>query len=59
MLKKCRDCVYWIDIPPWQGNCKLYPTEKPQWRQSASPCVRGCTSYTDKYETLYAQHLAK
>ena len=52
MLKKCRDCKYWVSIPPWQGNCQLHPTQKPQWSETASPCVKGCLSYTPKYEPV-------
>ena len=45
MPQKCRDCKWWVPIPPWQGNCKLRPTEKPQWSESAAPCQRGCNSF--------------
>ena len=52
MIKKCRDCKYWFDIPPWQGNCRLHPTPKPQWSESAAPCVRGCHDYVPKHEPV-------
>jgi len=52
MIKKCRDCKYWYSIPPWQGNCRLHPTPKPQWSESASPYMKGCHDYTPKHEPL-------
>lgn len=42
---KCRDCTYWYPIPPWQGNCKLHPTTRPQWSQDAAPLMRRCPSF--------------
>jgi hypothetical protein len=42
---KCRDCAYWYPIPPWQGNCKLYPTTRPQWSEDATPNMRGCHGF--------------
>ena len=45
MRQKCRDCKWWVPIPPWQGNCKLNPTDKPQWSESAMPDARGCNAY--------------
>ena len=48
MPQKCRDCKWWVPIPPWQGNCKLHPTEKPQWSESATPIVKGCRAYEEK-----------
>jgi hypothetical protein len=57
MISKCRNCVYWKPIPPWQGQCTLHPWLKPRWSEDAEP--NGCTSYTDKYETIYAHHAAK
>ena len=49
MPHRCRDCKYWYPIPPWQGNCKLRPTDKPQWSDSAMPDARGCNAYEPKY----------
>lgn len=48
MPQKCRDCKWWVPIPPWQGNCKLHPTSKPQWSEDASPQDRDCQSYTPR-----------
>jgi hypothetical protein len=45
-MDKCRNCKYWVPIPPWQGNCKLYPTSKPQWSEDATPQGRGCHRFT-------------
>jgi hypothetical protein len=42
----CRNCRYWYPIPPWQGNCKLHPTTKPQWSQDATAQDRECPSFT-------------
>jgi len=52
MIKKCRDCKYWFPIPPWQGNCRLHPTLKPQWSESVSPCMKGCHDFTPQPEPL-------
>ena len=49
MPDRCRDCKWWVPIPPWQGNCKLNPTEKPQWSESAVPDTRGCHAYEPRY----------
>jgi hypothetical protein len=46
MLPQCKDCLYWVSLKPWQGNCKLRPTPKPQWSESADPASRGCQSFT-------------
>ena len=45
MHNKCRDCRYWVPVPPWQGNCKLRPTSKPVWAEDATAEDRGCTSF--------------
>jgi hypothetical protein len=49
-MNRCRDCAYWIPIPPWQGNCQLYPSPKPQWSETASPSTKGCRSFTPRYQ---------
>lgn len=46
MTDLCRDCAYWHPIPPWQGNCKLHPTDRPQWSQDTTPADRQCPSFT-------------
>ena len=48
MPQKCRDCKWWVPIPPWQGNCKLHPSSKPEWSESATPIVKGCQAYEEK-----------
>ena len=48
-MNKCRDCKYWYSIPPWQGNCKLHPTSKPQWSADATPVEKRCPSFTPTY----------
>ena len=48
MPHKCRDCKWWAPIPPWQGNCKLNPTEKPQWSEDVTPQDRGCQAFTPR-----------
>ena len=48
MPQKCRDCKWWVPIPPWQGNCKLHPTSKPQWSEDVTPQDRDCHSYTPR-----------
>jgi hypothetical protein len=44
----CHNCTYWTPLPPWQGNCKLYPTDRPQWSEVAMPQDRGCQAFTPK-----------
>jgi len=50
MIPKCRDCKYWVDMRPWQGNCKLTPAGKPQWSESATPVSRGLNCYTPRVQ---------
>lgn len=56
MLKKCRDCKYWVLIPPWQGNCRLHPSLKPQWSETAAPCTKGCHDYTPRIDPVASIH---
>jgi len=42
--RKCRNCAYWTSIPPWQGNCTLYPSRTPLWNDYAA--ARTCPSYS-------------
>ena len=50
MIPLCHDCKYWRPIPPWQGNCQLYPTDKPQWSQDTTPADRQCQSFTRRVQ---------
>jgi len=48
----CRNCRFWVPVPPWQGNCRIRTWRKPRWSASARAGL--CTSYTPKPATVYS-----